>query len=793
MAFNADEYIDVIVGQIAGNFQELSKTVERKKELDKKKKEFEDSKDSSEYAKLSEEIKEQEENYRNIEPLTVGLFGEWGSGKTHLLKLIENKVNEFQADSKDKTFPQITIPVFFNAWRFEKEEHMIIPLFQTMLTTLEEYEYKPFKEEVKTFIRRGLVKLKVLGKSLSSGLKSPDDLQTTALKAVSGDASAVTDVLDTDALKKEYDKKIKDELVTDELFKELTENSRLESVYYKMPQWIEKITITDNINFIFLIDDLDRCLPENTLKMLESIKLFLDVPSCAFVLAIDDDVVERGVIHHYRDYLKDKSTSNNGLPITGHEYLEKMVQLPFRIPVIDVANVRLFLEKNYAKSLFEPLDTESQKVSEELLTFFSKNIPAKPRKIKRTAMLFDTKLKIYQKLKEKEKLSLPLNHMLLAKITLLELFAPKLLRFIQNNGYQRVYNRLGHFRGVENKEEKPISFLDKEKIEQHITNSYDPKEQEMFRRLMRVVYEGASSRMMFDLDVIFDRLEDPEDLKVNIELKESVLKSSDEPKEEVTVLSDTFWEKIFRDNDETSWHDAFNDNELFEEGKALLSLKAIEELSTRAKGKKSFADNAKWFLVLADYMTQEHLIKLLDEIYSYKMNPYQTTFEEYDKYCEATGVEKPSDEGWGRGKRPVINVSWEDATAYAKWLSDDENKYRLPTEDEWYLACNVGAKTEWHFGDEEKELKDYAWYDENAGRKPHPVGEKKPNALGLYDMHGNVWEWCEDWYDKEEKYKVVRGGSWGRDAGDSRSADRDWFNPTDRSFSIGFRLLRTLP
>ncbi|HHS92137.1 MAG TPA: hypothetical protein ENK82_02205, partial [Campylobacterales bacterium] len=480
--------------------------------------------------------------------------------------------------------------------------------------------------------------------------------------------------------------------------------------------------------------------------------------------------------------------------ITGHEYLEKMVQLPFRIPVIDVANVRLFLERNYADSIFKPLDKEqSHKVSDELLTFFSKTIPAKPRKIKRTAMLFDTKLKIYHKLKEKEKLSLPLNHMLLAKITLLELFAPKLLRFIQNNGYQRVYNRLGHFRGVDKKEEKAISLLDKETIKNHIENAYDPKEQEMFTRLMRVVYEGSSARMTFDLDVIFDKIEDPEDLKVNIELKESALKSNDKPKEEVTVLSDTFWEKIFRENDETSWRDAFNDNELFEEGKALLSKEAVKELSTKAEGKTGFADNAKWFLVLADYMTQEHLIELLDAIYPYKMNPYQTTFEEYDKYCEATGKPKPKDERWGRGKRPVINVSWEDATAYAKWLSKEENKeYRLPTEDEWYLACNVGAKTKWNFGDDVSKLKEYAWYDDNSDANPHPVGEKKPNELGLYDMHGNVWEWCEDWDDKKEA-KVLCGASWINVSLHSASAYRFCVYPTVRGSNVGFRLLRTLP
>ena len=112
-------------------------------------------------------------------------------------------------------------------------------------------------------------------------------------------------------------------------------------------------------------------------------------------------------------------------------------------------------------------------------------------------------------------------------------------------------------------------------------------------------------------------------------------------------------------------------------------------------------------------------------------------------------------------------------------------EYKLPNEDEWYLACNNGKDSTWHFGDEEKELKDYAWYGENAQGKTHPVGLKKHNDFGLYDMHGNVWEWCEE--------KVVRGGSWFDDAYFTRSAFRDDWSPADRLNFRGFRILRTLP
>ena len=432
----------------------------------------------------------------------------------------------------------------------------------------------------------------------------------------------------------------------------------------------------------------------------------------------------------------------------------------------------------------------------EIIEFFSKTIPPKPRKIKRTAMLFDTKLKIYDKLRKENKLTAPLNEMLLAKITLLELFSPKLLRFIHNNGYQRIYNRLGHFRGVDQKGvTELLSLTDREAIDKHIKDEgYTPKEKQLFKRLLDIVDEGANSRMVFDLDTIFDKLEKNEDLKVNIELRENAKKDVTEPLKEVTSLSDTFWEKLFRENDETSWRDAFDDNELFEEGKALLSDEQLAELSRKVKGKKGFSDNAKWFLVIADYITQEQLIKLLEDIYPYRMNPYQTTFEEYEFYCKEKKIKVPNDNSWGKEKRPVINVSWKDAIAYARWLSEKKGeKYRLPTEDEWYLACNVGVKTNWYFGDDEKNLKAYAWYSENSDGKTHPVGVLKPNAFGLYDIHGNVWEWCKDWYDEKKKNKVLLGGSWGNYANLSRSAYRNFRSPTYRNIDVGFRLLRILP
>jgi formylglycine-generating enzyme required for sulfatase activity len=210
--------------------------------------------------------------------------------------------------------------------------------------------------------------------------------------------------------------------------------------------------------------------------------------------------------------------------------------------------------------------------------------------------------------------------------------------------------------------------------------------------------------------------------------------------------------------------------------------------------------------------------------YKLAISRYPVTFEEWDACVADGGIDhKPEDQGWGRGKRPVINVSWEDAQAYATWLNTklgiaatDPTRYRLPSEAEWEYACRAGATG--NFSTASGQLSDNdATYDASyveanlspkAGKKHDkttPVGIYAPNPWGLYDMHGNVWEWVQD--DFEDSYRgaptdgsawatgaanrVLRGGSWYDCARSSRSANRIFISPVIRSYYIGFRLART--
>jgi formylglycine-generating enzyme required for sulfatase activity len=184
---------------------------------------------------------------------------------------------------------------------------------------------------------------------------------------------------------------------------------------------------------------------------------------------------------------------------------------------------------------------------------------------------------------------------------------------------------------------------------------------------------------------------------------------------------------------------------------------------------------------------------------------HPVTNEQYARYLgENPKARKPGywgDRRFDQATQPVVGVSWEEAARYAQWAG-----LRLPTEAEWEYACRAGTQGRYCSGESEADLDTVGWYRENSGRKLHVVGEKAPNGVGLYDMHGNVWEWCADWYgeysgDEQRdpagpasgQDRVMRGGSWNDYARGCRSAQRGWISPGLRRDDLGFRLAADQP
>ena len=192
---------------------------------------------------------------------------------------------------------------------------------------------------------------------------------------------------------------------------------------------------------------------------------------------------------------------------------------------------------------------------------------------------------------------------------------------------------------------------------------------------------------------------------------------------------------------------------------------------------------------------------------AFYLGRYPVTNEEYGRFL-SENPDEPEPEYWAdrkfnKPRQPVVGVGWQDAKRYTAWAG-----LRLPSEAEWEYACRANTRTRFYTGDKEKDLDRAGWYGDNSQDQLHPVGEKEPNNFDLYDMHGNVWEWTEDdwhgsydsapddgraWVNKPRGvYRVIRGGSWGRDARGCRSAVHRVDSPGDRICLVGFRLARSV-
>lgn len=185
----------------------------------------------------------------------------------------------------------------------------------------------------------------------------------------------------------------------------------------------------------------------------------------------------------------------------------------------------------------------------------------------------------------------------------------------------------------------------------------------------------------------------------------------------------------------------------------------------------------------------------------FKISKTEVTVAQYRKYCSSTGKTMPAEPEWGwNDNDPIVNVSWNDAKSYCDWVGG-----RLPTEAEWEFAASGGVQCQGYSYGGGNSADDAAWYAANSDSRAHPVGEKAANEIGIYDMSGNVWEWCSDWFDAEyyanstvENAKgpssgvmrVIRGGCWDSEPGDCRVSNRSASLPKDGYNVIGFRCVK---
>jgi len=200
-----------------------------------------------------------------------------------------------------------------------------------------------------------------------------------------------------------------------------------------------------------------------------------------------------------------------------------------------------------------------------------------------------------------------------------------------------------------------------------------------------------------------------------------------------------------------------------------------------------------------DHENPRHVVKFSE---AFLMGRYTVTQKQWSEIMETNPSEFVDD------SRPVERVSWHDVQVFIQKLNAKEvtHTYRLPTEAEWEYAARAGSEGAYTFGSDRAILSQYAWYGKNSEGRTHSVGRLNPNAWGLYDMHGNIHEWCRDWFDRnfysqsptldplgpsEGLAKALRGGDWGSDGWYCRCASRSLSSPDRRSNRVGFRLVKS--
>jgi formylglycine-generating enzyme required for sulfatase activity len=680
---------------------------------------------------------------------TIGVFGQWGQGKTSMLRQIKHALDE----SPDKSEPIIT--AWFNPWQFTKEEHIIIPFFHTLASYFEDYneENKTITEKTKKRIGLFLEELAHVPIALAYGLKTSADAPLLLKLDLS--------LKDTIEEARRHKKKVGEKAISEDQ-KVL---KKYESLYYRLISRLENASNELGLKVVIFIDDLDRCLPEKAIDLLEGIKVLLDIPGFVFVIGVAREVIERGIRVRYYDLYKDLPKQEIFLE---EEYLDKIIQFPFTLPAPD---------KELLEKLVEELLNKVPKVK-PYLKIIHKALGNNPRCLKRFVNNLSYTFWVAEAKRSKvNDKKIDFHSGLLVKMTLLAFLFPQLYHIIGKTPSHllRIQDYL-RFK----------SQIDGKKEEGKLT------EEEQKRTLAE------------------NNVQHPD---VFIEIKE--LHLFDRPR--LDTITIVLGEEPSKQGKGVEENLLFEDEEEVRKYVSLLTATSKQEESCIITGNTILDTIAKRMVKV-----RAGKITLLDErsgnefntkIKGFLLDIYPVT---QDLYRQITGENPSSFEG---NDRPVEGISWFDAVKFCNLLSDKagyerfyqingqriklnegSSGFRLPFEAEWEYACRAGTNDD-RYG----ELDDIAWYRGNSGGQSHGVGRKSPNNWGLYDMLGNVWEWCWDWFDiypkgdkelwrgpESGESRVFRGGSWFISSVNCRCAYRNLDHPANCVSRVGFRLARSL-
>jgi formylglycine-generating enzyme required for sulfatase activity len=717
-------------------------------------------------------------------PLVIGLFGKWGSGKTSLMRFIERDLRERQ--------PAFRV-AWFDAWKYEKEDALWRALLLRVVDSLRVFENGADKtpRELKIAIERLeqrlyrevewedkgnlTIDLPKLGKAAAgSAIRlSFAMLPGFAAEAVKAAQEALGKAEDTntlfDAIQRESVKHRQAQLRS------------LEQFQHEFSALIETHIIKNNQRLVVFVDDLDRCLPEKAIEVLEAIKLFLDVRGCIFLLGLDQEVITRGIKVKYRDFAVDEGAeSEKRIPIDGAAYLEKIIQLPFRLPQIEPTAMKPFVHELSALT-----DARCEDV-------FAIGLETNPRKVKRATNIF----LFIAKLAERREIAI--RPVRLAKIVVIYHSHAELYNRLRvNPALLRVLEEYLRRQAAQTPREAERAFP---KMDAAETAERTARETEPAPVPAQWLTPGLREILLLfpdDADAGFANIE-YEELVSYFTLTRGTIAQTPETSARAalafpvpTFVRVATGEFLMGTSDED-----------------IATLLAMKETQAWAKEWKE-----------KGYFKREqpqHRV-VLDE---FEIGKYPVTNVEYQAFVKETNHSAPSD--WTGQEfpedcaaHPVVNVSWDDAVGYCEWLTRKlrdakhlrENQVvRLPTEAEWEKAAC------WDDAKKAKQIFPWGnvWDDAkcNSGRRigtTTPVGKYSPDGdspYGAADMAGNVLEWCRTLYQpypyqsddgredlKANEPRVLRGGSWNSYNDIARGACRFDGNPDNYDYYVGFRVV----
>ena len=689
-------------------------------------------------------------------PLTIGVFGTWGSGKTSLMGMV-----------RDSLPPEFTV-AWFDAWKYDKEETLWRAFLLNVLAAVRKRipAGQPTQDldTLETMLYRAIDLEKVGGVTIDLNKLAPTlakgavQIGLSFIPGVAGLAKIIEElqVLGTDNIS---------QTALDAIQRERTkihiEQVRFLEQFQDKFRELVKAHIAPGRLVVF-VDDLDRCLPEKAIQVLEAIKLFLDVPDCVFVLGLDQDVIARAIEMKYREAGSHREGDEGPrFTIEGLHYLEKIIQLPFQIPPVERTEMSSFV-----KSLTENWPAP------ECPEIFAVGLGSNPRQIKRTVNVFLMLNSLAGK-RHNDRIK-PIR---LAKVVTIQAIYPEL--------YELLKETPRYLRELEDYYRAEASRKDDDQLNASPTRGETAKMEAapaltpyLSKQAVRAVLTMHAPELP---DANFSGLA-PEELRLYFTLT----RSTEVPQ---------------------SMPSAASSRAVFEP--QMISIPAGKFLmgSTSEQADKLIKDGAikNWLY----YQQPQHEVELSE----YSIAKYPVTNREYQLFVQEGGK---APQGWDNGQyppekgdHPMVYVSWEDAQAYCQWLSAKTKKeYRLPSEAQWEKAARGLDGRIYPWGEQ---------FDKaNANTREadigytSAVGQFSPQGdspYGCADMAGNVWEWCADWFNENEyktrsgkpikdpkgpgtgSARVIRGGSWHGDRSYANSACRDRRVPDLNYNYCGFRVV----